>query len=344
MRIAQISTVGTPVRRDGSDSVEHLVWLLTRELTQLGHDVTVFAAAGSEVSGRLVETLPGQYGVGGGPQDWRFCEVNNLAHAIQRSAEFDILHSHSYLWGLALERLSSKPMVHTLHITPFSDVSQVLALSPHVNISAISHYQWSGFPSFKPAAVIHHGVDPTPFTFRESPDDYLFFLGRFVPEKGALTAIAAARALGIRLILAGAPSEPYPHYFRDFIEPEIDGKLIQYVGKVAGEERDRLLGGARALLYPIEDPEPFGLVQVEAMLCGTPVVAMSLGAVPEIVEEGVTGCLATTADEFIEAIPRALGLNRRRIRAEAEQRFSPGRMAAEYVALYQRLAGGPSAS
>ena len=153
-------------------------------------------------------------------------------------------------------------------------------------------------------------------------------------RSGALTAIRAARALGLRLLLAGPRNE----YFEACIAPEVDGRSIEYIGTVTGGERDRLLGRARALLYPIEAPEPFGMVLAEAMMCGTPVVAMHLGAVPEIVEDGVTGCLAADAADFLRQIPRAFSLDRHRIRAIAEQRYSAERMAREYAALYARLA------
>ncbi len=337
MRIAQISPVGTPVLREGSDSVEQLVWVLTRELTRLGHDVTVFGAGGSDVNGKFAATLPGPCGKNGSPSDWRLCEVINLCHAVSHAAEFDVIHSHSYLFGLPLEPLARAPMVHTLHLTPGPDARALLALMPGAKITALSRSQWSEVPSFKPVAVVHHGVDTSQFTFREKPDDYVCFLGRFLREKGAIHAIAAARSLGVKLVLAGPPGDPDSNHFAERIEGEIDGKLIHYAGKVTGAERDRLLGGARALLYPIEKPEPFGLVQIEAMLCGTPVVAMRLGAVPEVVDEGVTGCTGATPEEFVAAIPRAFALDRRRIREVAEARFSAERMARDYVAIYERV-------
>jgi glycosyltransferase involved in cell wall biosynthesis len=338
MRIAQVSTVGTPVRREGSDSIESLVWLLTRELTRLGHEVTVFAAAGSEAEGELVATLPGPYGTGGSPDDWRLCEWINLCRAVERSGDFDVLHSHTYLWGLPLQALSRAPMVHTLHVTPYEDEARLWALVPDARVTAISRSQWSAFPGLRPVGTIPHGVDPDQFTFRAEPEDYVCFLGRFIRGKGPLAAIAAARTLGVRLRLAG----PRNDYFREHVEPLVDGRSVEYVGCVSARGRDQLLGGARALLYPLQAPEPFGLVQVEAMMCGTPVVALSVGAVPEIVEEGVTGCTAAAADDFVDAVTRSFSLGRRRVRETAEERFSARRMAAEYAGLYRRLVAGAS--
>jgi glycosyltransferase involved in cell wall biosynthesis len=337
MRIAQISPVEAPVRHEGADSVGQFVWLLSRELTRLGHDVTVFGARGSQVEGKFVETLPAPYGSGalGTLVDWRLCEQINISRAIERSGEFDVLHSHAYLWGMAMENLARAPMIHTLHVTPYHDLAPLLGLLPNARVTGISRFQWSLVPALKPFAVIHHGAIVSQFTFRDRPDGYVCYLGRFVAEKGALTAIRAARDLGLELVLAG----PRGPYFKDFIEPHVDGTMIRYAGPVNATQRDRLLGGARALLYPITEPEPFGLVQIEAMLCGTPVVATRIGAVPEIIDEGVTGFSAESYERFVDAIPRAFELDRRRVRETAVRRFSSERMAREYVEVYERVVG-----
>jgi glycosyltransferase involved in cell wall biosynthesis len=336
MRIGLIATVGTPVRREGGDSIESLVWLLSRELSRLGHDVTVFATAGSEVCGELITTLPGPYGTAGAPDDWQLCEWINLCRAVEQSARFDVLHSHAYLWGLPLDPLARAPMVHTLHVTPHEEEARLWGLVPGARVTALSRSQWGAFPALRPVATVSHGVDPGQFTFRARPEDYVCFLGRFIPGKGPLRAIAAARALGLRLLLAG----PRNDYFREHVQPLVDGRSAEYVGWVSGPERDRLLGGARALLYPLEAPEPFGLVQVEAMMCGTPVVAMRRGAVPEVIDEGVTGYGADSAEEFTRQVVRSFALDRRRIRERAEERFSARRMAEEYVEVYRQLVDG----
>src|SRR5262245_42463707 len=203
MRIAQVSTLSCPVRPSAWGSVEAFVWLLTRELVQLGHEVTVFATAGSECAGELVPTLPGQYGAAGSPNDWQLCEWINLCRAVEQSGRFDVLHSHAYLWGVPLQPLCAAPMVHTLHICPDEDIARFRALVPAACVTALSRYQWSPFPNFPPAAVIPHGVDAQQFTFRSEPEDYVCYLGRFIPGKGPLAAIAAARALGLPIVLAG---------------------------------------------------------------------------------------------------------------------------------------------
>src|SRR5438876_947617 len=331
MRIAQISTLSAPVRRETGGSVESLIWLLSRELIRLGHQVTVFGAAGSEVDGELVATLAGPYGAHGSLDDWQLCEWVNLCRAVEQSSRFDVLHSHAYLWGIPLQSLSRAPLVHTTHIVPDDNSARLRAMWPGACVTAISKHQWSAYPHLAPMAVIPHGVDVAQFTLREQPDDYVCYVGRFTSGKGPIQAIEAARTLGLRLLLAG----PETKYFREHVKPLLDGRSVEYVGFVAGAERDKLLGGARALLYPIQYPEAFGLVLVEAMLCGTPVAAMRLGAAPEIVEEGITGYTAESNAGFLPAVSRCLTLDRRRIRAQAEQRFSSGRMARAYARVYE---------
>jgi glycosyltransferase involved in cell wall biosynthesis len=335
MRIAQISTLSTPVRGRDAGSIEGLVWLMAREMTAMGHEVTVFGAGGSEADAEIVSALPGPYAAEGVPLDWRVCEWINLCRAVEESGRFDILHDHAYLWGLALEPLSRAPIVHTLHISPNENESRLWARSPSAVVTALSKQQWAGYGRLTPAAVIPHGVDPAEFTLRLDPEDYVCYLGRFSWGKGPLLAVNAARALGFRLLLAG----PENDYYREHIEPLVDGMLVEYVGPVAGRERDEFLGRARALLYPVQYPEPFGLVLVEAMMCGTPVAAIGIGAVPEIVENGVTGHLGSSNADFTEQIVRCFQLDRAGVRRATEARFSVSRMVRDYLSVYSEVAG-----
>lgn len=330
LRIAQVPTVSTPVRPFNSGSIESLVWQLTRKLVMLGHEVTVFGIAGSEVPGELVETLPGPYARNGSPEDWHVCEWINLVRAVEQSERFDIIHTHAYLWGLPLEGLSKAPMVHTLHVLPGRETTQLVALYQDAYITGPSRAQWATCPDV-PAAVIGWGVDPAFFSFEPEPDDYALFLGRFIPDKGALRAVECARTLGIPLRLAG----PRNDYFSTVIEPHVDGETIKYEGWVSGEARDALLGHARVLLYPLVRPEPFGLVQVEAMMCGTPVAAFSIGASPEIVDNGVTGWCADTNAGFEAAVLNCLAIDRTAVRARTLDRFSLDAMANAYVNAYE---------
>lgn len=334
MRIAQISTMATPVAPTHSGSVETTVWLLSRELTRLGHDVTVFGAAGSQVSCRLVATLPGAYGRNGSPDDWHLCEWINLSTAVSQSGDFDLLHSHAYLWGLPLEPLSRSPMLHTLHIQPSEDEFRLRTMWPAARVTSISQYQWSAFPQLPPTPVVYHAVDRDRFPLIEKQGDYLLYLGRFTPGKGPLAAIEIAREAGMRLILAG----PRNTYYEEVIAPLVEGVCVEYAGSVTGEARANLLGGAAVLLYPIVEPEPFGLVMPEAMMCGTPVVATGLGAVPEIVDENVTGFFSHFAQDMPDLVRKARLLDRRLVRQKAEERFSVERMAVEYLRVYEEVA------
>jgi glycosyltransferase involved in cell wall biosynthesis len=301
----------------------------------MGHEVTVFAVDGSDVDGSLIATLPGPYGVAGSPDDWHLCEWINLCVAVQQSGRFDVLHSHGYLWGLPLEPLSKASMVHTLHVVPSANEARLRAMWPQACVTALSHYQWSAFPEVPLTPVVYNAVDSSLFHWVEHPDDYLVYLGRFMPGKGPLAAIEAAQAVGMPLVLAG----PENGYYREKIAPLVAGSHVRYAGSVTGEARSRLLGHARALLYPLSEPEPFGMVMIEAMMCGTPVAALRIGAVPEVVDEGVTGHIAESPEGLPRQIERAVALDRRVVRRRAQDRFSGERMAREYLGIYEELMG-----
>jgi glycosyltransferase involved in cell wall biosynthesis len=335
MRIAQVSTLSAPVAEESTGSVEAWLWLLTRELVRAGHEVTVFAAANSRLpeGAKLIATSPGPYGTNGALDDWQLCEWINLCRAVEMSAGFDVLHSHAYLWGLPLSRLSRAPLVHTTHIVPDENAARLRAAYPEAHVTAISRQQWSVYPNLAPAHVIHHGVDVEQFPFNAQAGDYVGYMGRFVSGKGPRQAIATAKKLGVRLLMAG----PRSTYFREQVQPLIDGKSVEYVGFVKGAERARFLGGARALLYPIQYPESFGLVLLESMLCGTPVAAMRIGAVPELLEEGKTGYSVPALDDLPDAAGKCFELDRAAVRRWAEARFSVQLMANRYEQLYQRI-------
>lgn len=338
MRIAQVPTLASPVRPDiaGTGSVEGLVWSLSEHLVSQGHEVTVFGAAGSSVAGELVATVPGPYGTCGAPDDWQLCEWINLCEAIKQSSEFDVLHSHAYLWGMPLEQLSAAPMVHSLHVWPYADSVALRRAHPRAWMTAVSEAQWSDHPDVDASVVVPHGVDPTMFPARATASDHACYLGRFIPGKGPVEAIETARAAGLGLVLAGPPNE----YFSSCVAPLVDGRDIEYVGPVAAGERAELLGSAGVLLAPFRAPEPFCLVLAEAMMCGTPVVATALGAAPEIVESGVTGYCATSVAALPGLLHGALGLDRAIVRKSAESRFGVTRMVDDYLAVYRQVVDG----
>lgn len=201
MRIAQISTMATPVGPRGAGSIESIVWTLTRKLVRLGHRVVVFAAGGSETDGQDVHTLSGPYGADGAPHDWQLCEWINLTRALSRAEEFIVLHSHAYLWGVSLERLTSTPLVHSLHAMPGYDERILLRSHPWSTVVAISEYQARSLqPERRDVRVVQPGLDSSQFTFSPHPGDYFAFLGRILPQKGILLAIRAARSLDVPLL------------------------------------------------------------------------------------------------------------------------------------------------
>lgn len=335
MRIAQVATLATPVRRDDSGSIETMVWLLTRELVALGHEVTVFAAPGSEVAGRLVSPLPGTYATDGAPEEWFYCEWANLCAAVAAADQFDVIHSHAYLWGLPLGPLSPTPLVHTLHTRVDDGQVAMRRLQPDAIITGISDYQWSDWPGWPPIAVVRHGIDMPGIEMALPPTEvpaepYLLWLGRFLPDKGALEAIEVSRRLGLSLRLAG----PANAWFDEVVRPQVDGKRVRYEGWVTGDHKHRLLAGAAALVYPVSTLEPFGLVLAEAIVRGTPVAAYAVGAVPELLEDGVTGCAVEDPAALSEAVTSCLRLDRRAVAARGRERFSAARMAREYAKVF----------
>jgi glycosyltransferase involved in cell wall biosynthesis len=339
MRIAMVSTLAAPVEREtaGAGSVEGLVYALAEGCVRAGHDVTVFGAAGSSPPGEFVATLPGPYACDGAPDDWMVCEWINLCAAVEQSARFDVVHAHAYGWGMPLEPFARAPMLHTVHVWPWDESAQLWRRFPSARVVALTHAQWSAYPDLVPFGVVPHGVDPEGFTFHGDGGSYACYLGRFIPGKGPVEAIAAANAADMDLVIAGPPNE----YFDECVAPLVDGRRVSYVGEVRGSERVALLGEAGVLLAPAQDPEPFSLVLVEAMMCGTPVVANCLGAAPEVVDDGITGYCAGGPDEIPVLLRAALELDRDKIRIRAEERFSETRMVADHLDLYERVSDAP---
>lgn len=339
LRIAQVAPIAGPVTSDYTGSIEQLVWRLTEELVHEGHEVTLFATGDSRTSAALHAVYPQGYNDDGDLWDWHFHETMNAAAAFERAHDFDIIHSHAYHFALPFITLVDTPVVHTYHILPDDDIARAFARCSQAHVAAISHYQRRFFPGVADVAVVHHGIDTDAFPFNSERGDYLLFLGRLIPAKGPVEAIQLARRLGMRLVLAG-PSDDDEDYFRSEVVPLLDGRQAEYVGAVGLAERNCLLAGAAALLYPLTAPEPFGLVAIEAMACGTPVAALGVGAIPEIVEQGVTGYHTQDLESLATRLPATLALDRARIRQTAVARFDCRRMVDDYVTLYRRLAKG----
>jgi glycosyltransferase involved in cell wall biosynthesis len=340
MRIAQIAPVSTPVLEHEAGTVEQFVWLLSRELTRLGHDVTVFGVAGSEVEAELFPTLPGPCGLDGSPEDPHVCEWINVCRAVERSRHFDVLHAHAHFWSMPLRNVSQAPMVHTLHGEPQTDHARLWSMTPGACVTAFSQFQWNAWGHLKPMSVIPWSMSTEQDGVRTQPGDHLCFVGEFTPASGPREAIAAARTLGRRIVLAG----PVSDYFYEVVAPLVDGEQVVYAGDPQGRERTQVLARGQVLVYANLVPEPFAPVLIEALLSGTPVAAIKGGAVAEVVDEGITGSYVESAAELPTAIQWAMMLDRAAVHRHAHARFGIERMISAYVNVYQRAASLHAAS
>ena len=337
MRIAQVTPIANPVTADSTGSIEQLVWLLTEELVRRGHEVTLFATGDSCTSADLHAVYPRGYEDDDDLWNWEFHETLHVAAAFERAEEFDVIHSHVYHHALPFTRCVATPVVQSYHVLPDDDIVRAYARYPEAHLVAISDYQRQVFGRDGETAVVHHGIATASFPFRTQPGTYLLFLGRILPGKGVVEAVHLARRVGMRLVIAGPRDDDDEGYFDSQVAPLLDGRRVEYIGPVKPKERNRLLAGAAALLYPVIEPEPFGLVLIEAMACGTPVAALGLGAVPEIVSNGVTGYHTATVEELAARIPDVVSLDRHRVRQMAVEHFDYHRMVDDYEAVYRRL-------
>jgi glycosyltransferase involved in cell wall biosynthesis len=335
LRIAHVAPVAASIPPPKSGSVQTMTSLLTEGLVARGHQVTLFATGDSKTSATLSSIYPHGYTEDEDMWPWELCEMFNLAAAVERASEFDLIHyeAHYYPMSLAFSRLAPVPVVQTLHHAPAVEEVAIWKRYCDAPFIAISQEQARLLDGLTIADVVLHGIDTERFTFRETPDDYLLFLGRFTPGKGVLQAIEVAKRVNMRLLLAAA-DEPY---YREHVAPHVDGQQIQYVGEVDFAGKVKLYGGARALLYPVQAGEPFGLVLAEAMTCGTPTASLDRGAVREVVEDGVTGHVFTNLEEMVQGLPNVLALDRHVVHRHAAQRFSVDRMVDGYVAAYRKI-------
>lgn len=321
----------TPPRHYGP--WELVTSLLTEALVARGVDVTLFATLDSITSGRLEGVVPAPYN--DDPSiDAKVWEFRHLAHLFEQAGEFDIIHNQADFPAHAFANLTSTPIVTTIH--GFSSERILPMYAPYqdrVHFVAIS--EADRHPALRYAATIHHGIPVDRFPFDAQGSDELLFFGRIHPDKGAVEAISAARSSGRVLNMYGLIQDEA--YHATSVEPKIDGQQVRYHGTVGGAQRLHALGSARALLHLINFEEPFGLSVIEAMACGTPVIAMRRGSMPELVEHGVNGFLVDTIEEAIAAIDKVEALDRTRVRQTVVERFSIERMADQYLQLYSRI-------
>jgi len=331
MRVAMLAPIAwrTPPQHYGP--WERVTSLLTEGLVARGVDVTLFATLDSQTGAVLEGVSP--HGYAEDPSmDGRVWEALHVAKALAQSADFDLVHNQLDWLPLAFSAHCAAPMVTTVH--GFSGAAIVPAyVGARSSYVAISDADRS--PDLDYAATIYHGIDLDALPFRASAGDGLAVFGRIHPDKGTAEAIAIARAAGRRLTICGIVQDA--RYFAEQVEPHLDGDRVTYLGSVGPDDRADVLGSAAALLHPISFAEPFGLSVVEAMACGTPVVAYRRGSMPEVVDEGVTGFLADDVTGAVAAVERAVGLDRAAVRERAASRFGVDRMVTEYLSVYQRI-------
>ncbi len=335
MKIAMLAPISwrTPPRHYGP--WELVTSLLTEALVKRGVDVTLFATLDSITAGTLAGVVPKPYSED--PTiDAKVWEALHVANVFEHAAKFDLIHNQADFVPLAFSRLVETPMVATIHGFSSDRIMPAFkAYEDRVAYVAISEADKA--PDLRYAAVIHHGIPLDDFPFDPTGSDDLLFFGRMHPHKGAAEAVDVAHRTGRRLKLCGIVQDE--GYFRDRVQPHVDGERIAYLGAVGGDLRVRTLGSARALLHLISFDEPFGLSVVEAMACGTPVIAFNRGSMPELIDHGVTGFLVNTVDEAVEAVGRIGEIDRAACRAVVAERFSVERMADRYLQLYRSLIG-----
>ncbi|MDJ1183692.1 glycosyltransferase family 4 protein [Roseofilum casamattae] len=340
MKIAQLAPLWESVPPLGYGGTELIVNLLTDELVRRGHDVTLFATGDSQTLARLepgcekalrpLGILPAEYGV---------YEQMQLSKVFAQAQEFDIIHSHMDYTALPYARFSPTPVVHTLHNIWTSVTEQIFIQHRHNNFISISQAQRRPELGINYIATVYNAIATESFAFYPTPDDppYLAFLGQMSEDKGPHLAIEIAKRSGLPLKMAGKVDFISEEFFQREVAPHIDGKQVQFLGEADHQMKNQLMGRAIATLFPITWKEPFGLVTIESMVSGTPVIGISKGSVPEVIADGQTGFVCNNVDECIAALPKVSQLDRQFCRSYVENTFSIKRMVDGYEAAYAEL-------
>jgi glycosyltransferase involved in cell wall biosynthesis len=341
MRIAQISPLFEAVPPKLYGGTERVVYSLTEELVAMGHDVTLFASGDSITSARLAPMRPEAIRLDPSVKDWVALYVQMMEKIYRRKDEFDVLHFHVDYFPLSLFSRQKVPFLTTLHgrldVKEFIDTFGTFTEPPFVSIS---NSQRKPIPNLNWARTILHGMPAHLLTPQPVKQEYLAFLGRISPEKGVDKAIRIAGRAGLKLKIAAKVDNADRRYYEEEVRPLIDGNPnVDFIGEINDAQKPDFLSGAHALIFPIDWPEPFGLVMIESMACGTPVIAFEAGSVPEVIDDGVTGFIVHSEDEAVAALGRLNELDRTQVRATFDRRFTSRRMAEDYVNLYEELIG-----
>lgn len=340
MRIAQIAPLHEAVPPKLYGGTERVVSFLTEELVAQGHDVTLFASGDSVTTAKLEPVWPRALRLDPTIRDAIVPQMMMMEAVRRRADEFDVLHFHLDYWSFSLFSRQRTPYVTTMHgRLDLPEWVPMFDLFPNAPLVSISDAQRRPLPQARYVGTVLHGLPENLLTPQPGPKDYLAFLGRIAPEKGPDKAIRIARACGIPLKIAAKVDRVDQAYFDEVIRPMLAGGGVEMIGEINDAQKPEFLSGAKALLMPIDWPEPFGLVMIEAMACGTPVIAFNRGSVPEIVEDGVSGFIVEDERGAMSAVDRLSKLSRATVRQRFEHRFTARRMAEDYLSIYRSLAG-----
>lgn len=343
LRIAQVSPLWTRVPPSTYGGIELLLKLLVDDLVARGHDVTLFATGDCVTSGKLhpiCDVNLSELTERGEAYMFEYYANAVMTDVLRRAREFDIIHFHLSPAWLPLAALSPTPVLFTMHTSPHRDDEWAMRRYPEVPAVGISEHQMhaTGLHLGRKFPVVYNGCDFDKYEPTYEPGEYLAFLGRMSPAKNPRDAIRIAQAVGMPIVLAGRPQNAEEdRYFVKEVKPLIDGKNVRWIGPVNHPQKNELLRRAAALLFPVQWDEPFGLVMIEAMACGCPVVAHRRGSVAEVVDNGLTGFHTGVIDAMAELVPAAISLDRSKVREHAQQRFGYQRMVDEYMELYRKL-------
>ena len=345
LRIAQVAPLYESVPPKYYGGTERIVSYLTEELVAQGHDVTLFASGDSQTNARLAAGCPRSLRLDRDCVDQLAHHVVMLEHVLQRSDEFDVIHFHLDYLHFPLSRRQSYKHVTTMHgRLDIPDLVPLYREYAEMPLVSISDAQREPLPWANWQATVYHGLPENLYRFRPGPGSYLACLGRISPEKGIDRAIAIARQVGIPLRIAAKVDRADQEYFDTVIAPLLADPLVDYIGEIGDDRKEDFLGNAQALLFPIDWPEPFGIVMIEAMACGTPVIARPCGSVPELIEDGRTGFIGDSVEDLVEAVKRIDTIDRAECRRYVEQRFSVPRMVDDYEVLYRRAVSARQAA
>jgi glycosyltransferase involved in cell wall biosynthesis len=338
MYIAQIAPLAEAVPPKFYGGTERVIHWLTEELVALGHDVTLFASGDSVTAARLEAVWPRALRLDGSVRDPNALHMAMLEKVRQQANEFDFLHFHLDYYPFSLFCRQPVPFVTTLHgRLDLPEHVPVFTTFPTQPVISISDAQRRPVPMANWIRTIYHGLPRELLMPVPARQSYFAFLGRIAPEKGIDRAISIARKCGVPLRIAAKVDKMDREYFNEKIRPQVDGTSVEYIGEITDREKSEFLSGAIALLDPIDWPEPFGIVMIEAMACGTPVIAFNRGSIPEVIDEGLTGFIVEDEEGAIGAFHRLPLLSRENIRERFEHRFTARRMALEYLAAYRGL-------